>query len=142
MRTYYRNPKTNQLISFDSEKNEVVEMQEVWSIKNEVLTACEVKKIEKIITSKKPTKKEVKGKKTCSICGKQGHIAKTCSEKKKVPTLQEALGIEEPTKKRADEDDITRILHLKAVGKKSLEIAKELGLPLSEVNKHWLDEIE
>jgi hypothetical protein len=76
--------------------------------------------------------KRVKGTRVCKVCGKPGHMAKTC------PTARGAAPIPrtEPKSRRLTEDQFDQLKHLQAIGDlSSHEFAAESGTALSEVNR-------
>ena len=90
-------------------------------------------KIEKITVG---GPKKIK-RKTCSNCGEQGHLAKTC----RVNTSEEESGQDvidkTPYKKTVTEEDIAKIQEMRLDGYKSHQVAEELHIHLEVVNKHW-----
>ncbi len=80
--------------------------------------------------------KEIK-RKTCSNCGEQGHLSKTC----KVNASKEEGGQDmvdrTPYKKTVTEEDIAKIQEMRVDGYKSHQVAEELHIHLEVVNKHW-----
>jgi hypothetical protein len=93
-------------------------------------------------TSRKPNKApKKKGAKRgghrmmhCKVCDGYGHMAKTCPERKPEAEKIKA-GQEEGLIETADPR--SQVQEMKAQGKTSVDIARELGMSLAQVNKYW-----
>ena len=70
--------------------------------------------------------------------GKMGRIVTNKNIKKIFKNAKKALKDEKPKAKRINWKTINKIKEAKNDGLSSAECAKELGLPLKTVNKHWV----
>ena len=80
----------------------------------------------------KKSKSGKKGQKICKNCGQPGHIAKTC---KNTPATKDSSQTTAPPPGELTEDQYNEVIRLKKEGDMmSMEVAKEMDVPLREVN--------